>query len=94
MPGPTRLGSSTNLLILQISYSSVSAAAASITGVKNREGILGTDIFCRLGLLTAAAALPEATAWTTVIGFIMAPEPLLGLLFFERACSIVGVMAL
>ena len=39
--------------------------------------MLGTDIFCRLGLDTAAAARPGETAWTTVIGFIMAPEPLL-----------------
>ena len=41
-----------------------------MTGVKKRLGILGTDIFWRLGLLAAAAALPGDTAWSTEIGFI------------------------
>ena len=53
-----------------------------MTGVKKREGMLGTDIFCKLGLETAAAARPGETAWITVIGLIIAPEPLLlGLAF-------------
>ena len=42
-------------------------------GVKNREGILGTDIFCKLGLLIAAAARPGAMGLMTVNGLITAP---------------------
>lgn len=45
---------------------------ASITGVRNLLGILGTDIFYRLGLLAAAAALPGETAYSTEIGLITA----------------------
>jgi len=37
-------------------------------GVRNRDGILGTDIFYKLGLLTAAAALPGAIGLITVKG--------------------------
>ena len=47
-------------------------------GVKKRDGIEGTDIFCKLGLLAAAAARPGAIGLTTVIGFIK-PRPPLGL---------------
>ena len=43
-----------------------------MTGVKKRLGILGTDIFWRLGLLAAAAALPGDTTWSTDIGLIIA----------------------
>lgn len=50
-----------------------------MTGIKKREGILGTDIFCKLGLETTAAARPGETALTTVIGLIMAPDVLCGL---------------
>ena len=42
-------------------------------GVKKRDGILGTDIFCKLGLLTAAAARPGDMGLTTVNGLITVP---------------------
>jgi hypothetical protein len=42
-------------------------------GVRNREGILGTDIFCKDGFVAAAAALLGATAVSTVIGLITVP---------------------
>lgn len=42
-------------------------------GVRNLDGILGTDIFCKLGLLTAAAARPGAIGLITVKGFITVP---------------------
>lgn len=48
-------------------------------GVRKRDGMLGTDIFCRLGLETAAIARPVDTAVITVIGLIIAPEVLPGL---------------
>ena len=74
VPGPTLPGSSTSLLILQMSaFGSASSVFPSMIGVRKREGILGTDIFCRLGLLIAAAALPGATGLMTVIGLIVAP---------------------
>ena len=44
-----------------------------MTGVKNLDGMLGTDIFYRLGLLAAAAALPGETACKTDIGLMMLP---------------------
>lgn len=50
-----------------------------MTGVKNFDGMLGTDIFCKLGLDTAAIARPGETLVTTVIGFMIAPDVLLGL---------------
>ena len=50
-----------------------------MTGVRNRDGMLGTDIFCNDGLETAAIARPGETAFTTVMGLIMAPDVLLGL---------------
>ena len=49
-------------------------------GVKNLDGILGTDIFCKEGLLSAAAARLGLTAVITVIGLITAP-----LVFFCNA---------
>ena len=63
-------------------------------GVRKREGMLGTDIFCRLGLLTTAAARPGDTACTTVIGLMMAPEPrygLVGLLNFVMMAPVSGL---
>ena len=50
-----------------------------MTGIRKRDGILGTDIFCKLGFETTAAARPGDIAFTTVIGLMMAPEVLLGL---------------
>ena len=50
-------------------------------GVKKREGIEGTDIFYRLGLLTTAAALPGEIVCTTEIGLMIAPDILVGLFF-------------
>ena len=49
---------------------SYSSLVPSIIGVRKREGILGTDIFCKLGLLMAALARPGATGLTTVNGLI------------------------
>ena len=81
MPGPTRLGSSTKRLILHTSLPSASIVVGSVlmTGVRKRDGMLGTDIFCKLGFDTTAAARPAPTAFTTVTGYIMAPDALLGL---------------
>ena len=59
-----------------MSPESISAYAASMIGVKKREGMDGTDIFCRLGLLTAAAARPGETGESTVIGLITPWRPL------------------
>ena len=42
-------------------------------GVRNLDGMLGTDIFCKLGLLTAAAARPGEIGLITVIGLMTAP---------------------
>ena len=71
VPGPTLLLSSTSLLILQMSPDgSYSSFVPSMIGVRKREGMLGTDIFCRLGLLMAALARPGATGLTTVSGLI------------------------
>ena len=50
-----------------------------MTGVKKRDGIDGTDIFCKLGFETTAAARPGDTALTTVTGLMIAPEVLFGL---------------
>ena len=70
-------GSSTKRLILQISPSASTLSwLPSIIGVRKRDGMLGTDIFCKLGLLTAAAALPGETAFITVMGLIPAPRGL------------------
>ena len=45
-----------------------------MTGVMNLDGILGTDIFCKLGFEMMAAALPGEMAWFTVMGLNMAPD--------------------
>ena len=67
-------GSSTNLLILQISPVTLALSSIpSIMGVRKRDGMLGTDIFWRLGLLTAAAALPGDIGLITVTGLIRIP---------------------
>ena len=42
-------------------------------GVKKRDGMLGTDIFCKEGFVAAAAALLGATAVSTVIGLMIVP---------------------
>ena len=42
-------------------------------GVRKREGILGTDIFYRLGFLMAAAARPGDIGLITVIGLMTVP---------------------
>ena len=39
-------------------------------GVKNLDGIEGTDIFCKAGLLTTAMALPGLMGESTVTGLI------------------------
>ena len=47
-------------------------------GVKNRDGMLGTDIFYKLGLLMAAAARPGEIGLITVRGCMT--EPRIGVL--------------
>ena len=42
-------------------------------GVRNRDGMLGTDIFWRDGFVKAAAARLGATVVKTVIGLISEP---------------------
>ena len=64
-----------SLLILQTSPDSWSACYPSIMGVRKRDGIEGTDIFCRLGLLTNAAALPELIGERTVSGLMTPMRP-------------------
>ena len=66
------LGSFTSLLILQIS--SCASLVTSIIGVKNLDGILGTDIFWSDGFVSAAAALLGAIVVMTVIGLIFPLE--------------------
>ena len=50
-------------------------------GVKNLDGMLGTDIFCNEGLLCAAAARLGETAVMTVVGLIIGP-----LVFLDKLC--------
>ena len=49
--------------------------------MRNLEGMLGTDIFYKLGLETTAAARPGEIAFTTVTGFMIAPDVRPGLWF-------------
>ena len=49
-------------------------------GVRKRDGILGTDIFYKLGLLMAAAARPGEIGLITVKGCITEPPPRTGVL--------------
>ena len=56
--------------------------------MRKREGMLGTDIFCRLGLETTAAARPGDTAFTTVMGLMMAPDVLCGLAFRKKPSAV------
>ena len=59
-------------------------------GVRKREGILGTDIFYRLGFLMAAAARPGEIGLITVIGLMTVPLGLALAPLGESNCEATG----